>query len=227
MAPGWYPDPFSGAGFLRWWDGTRWGTQTRLADVPPETAPAGLVPPSAAPAPGRHSPLAAPTAAAYPVASWGVRLAGFLLDLLVMSVVLVPAYTLALWPAFTDLVAAIPTDGSAVPVSAVADFQARILAMSLVLTAMSLVVTFAYTVPQNVAYGRTLGKRIVGIRVRAFAEDRPPRWGEAIVRWAVLWGGSSIGGVLFLLLDCLWPLWDKPYAQALHDKASRTVVVPR
>lgn len=214
MAPGWYPDPFSNAGYLRWWDGTRWGTPTRLPDAPSEPAAPAYPPPGA-------------PVAAYAVASWGVRLAGFLLDLLIMSVVLVPAYALALWPAFADLVAAVPTDGSVVPASAVTDFQARVLAMSLLLTAMSLVVTFAYTVPQNVAYGRTLGKRIVGIRVRAFAEDRAPRWGEATVRWAVLWGGSSIGGVLFLLLDCLWPLWDKPYAQALHDKASRTVVVPR
>ena len=109
MAPGWYPDPFSGSGFLRWWDGTRWGTQTRLADAPPESAPAGPAPQPAAPVAGGQPPFAAPSGAAYPVASWGLRLAGFLLDLLIMSVVLVPAYALALWPAFTDLVAAVPT----------------------------------------------------------------------------------------------------------------------
>ncbi len=39
-------------------------------------------------------------------------------------------------------------------------------------------------------------------------------------------GGTVIAGGLFLLLDDLWPLWDKPWQQALHDKAAKTVVVP-
>jgi uncharacterized RDD family membrane protein YckC len=78
-----------------------------------------------------------------------------------------------------------------------------------------------------VAYGRTVGKRVLGLRVRPLAEDRKPRWGEAFLRSGVMGLGYLVGGWLFLLLDGLWPLWDKPWQQAIHDKAARTVVVPR
>src|SRR5690606_31701546 len=135
-------------------------------------------------------------------------------------------YVVTLWPALRDLVVAIPTDGTAVPAGAVTRFQEQVVASSLLLTAVYLAATLVYIVPQHVRYGRTLGKRVAGIRVRMLAEDRTPRWGEALIRWLVLFGGSAIGGGLFLALDGLWPLWDRPWAQALHDKAVRTVVVP-
>ena len=85
---------------------------------------------------------------------------------------------------------------------------------------------FVYFVPQNVWYGRTIGKRALGIRIRMLAEDRNPRWGEATIRYLVFGIGSAFAGGIFVLVDCLWPLWDKPWAQALHDKAAKTVVVP-
>ena len=31
MAPGWYPDPFSGM-YQRYWDGTTWTSQTKAAE---------------------------------------------------------------------------------------------------------------------------------------------------------------------------------------------------
>jgi len=46
-------------------------------------------------------------------------------------------------------------------------------------------------------------------------------------RWAVFEVFSLIAGGLLLIIDCLWPLWDKPWRQALHDKVARTIVVPR
>ncbi len=231
MQPGWYQDPFSAAGFLRWWDGARWTTQTRLAEPSstlPPGAPVPAPPPGTVPPAGVPSwPVAGPPQPAFPVASWGLRVAGYLVDALIMGAVTAPVYVLALWPALRDLFEAIPTDGSQVPLTAITAFQERVVGMSLLLTVVSLVVSFAYVVPQHVRWGRTVGKRVVGVRVRMLAEDRPPRWGEATVRWLVLFGGSAIGGVLFLALDGLWPLWDRPWLQALHDKAARTVVVPR
>ena len=52
-----------------------------------------------------------------------------------------------------------------------------------------------YAVPQLVAYGRTLGKRVVGIRVRPLAQDRNPSWAEASVRTAVFACGQLVSGV--------------------------------
>lgn len=214
MAAGWYPDPFSNAGYLRWWDGTRWTSQTTLPVDPQATAAqVGATPPPA-------------QVATFPVATWGARLAAYLIDALLMSVVLVPVYVAMLWPALRDFIDAIPTDGSQVPIATMTAFETRVLGMSLAMSVVSLVVLFAYMVPQNVWYGRTVGKRALGIRIRMLAEDRNPRWGEASIRAGVFGLGTAVAGGIFVLVDCLWPLWDKPWAQALHDKAAKTVVVP-
>lgn len=223
MAAGWYPDPFSSAGYLRWWDGTRWTSQTTLP-VDPQ-APAAQPQPVAAPYP-QHGYGAPAQVATFRVASWGARLAAYLIDALLMSVVLVPVYVVMLWPALRDFIDSIPTDGSRVPVATMTTFEARVLGMSLAMSLVSLVVMFLYMVPQNVRYGRTVGKRVLGIRIRMLAEDRNPRWSEATIRYAVFGLGTAVAGGIFVLVDCLWPLWDKPWAQALHDKAAKTVVVP-
>jgi len=68
---------------------------------------------------------------------------------------------------------------------------------------------------------------VAGIRVRPMAEDRRPSLGEAATRTGVIAGGWLVAGGFFMLLDDLWPLWDKPWQQALHDKAAKTVVVPK
>ena len=75
----------------------------------------------------------------------------------------------------------------------------------------------------HVIDGRTLGKRALGLRIRPLAADVPLTWGQVVVRWGVFEACSIVLGGLPLLLDCLWPLWDKPWRQALHDKTARTV----
>ena len=226
MDAGWYPDPFSSANYLRWWDGTQWTSQTTLPGAR-QSAPAHYRGPGQQPA-GQAGYGAPPTAqvATFPVATWGARLAAYLIDALLMAVVLVPLYLAMLWPALRDFIDEIPTDGSPMPVATMTSFETRVLGMSLALSVVSLVVMFVYMVPQNVWYGRTVGKRALGIRIRMLAEDRNPRWGEATIRYAVFGIGSAFAGGIFVLVDCLWPLWDKPWAQALHDKAAKTVVVP-
>ncbi|MDX3096160.1 RDD family protein [Streptomyces sp. ME19-03-3] len=76
--------------------------------------------------------------------------------------------------------------------------------------------------------GQTLGKKAMKIRVARLADGAVPAgagWSRAAVY--VLPGLliSFCVGFLFWLLNVLWPLWDKPYRQALHDKAAKTVVV--
>lgn len=252
MPAGWYPDPFSSAAYLRWWDGTRWTARTQLPSehqqpVPGVPAASGTPPvygapnpppypseqygrpyASGPPAPGRYpqGPYAQGQYATFALASWGLRFVAFLIDVVIISVILTPLYVALLWPAFSNLFAAIPADGSTLPPSAMLAFQEQVLGVSLLLSVMYAVVSFVYFVPQNVRYGRTLGKRAAGIRIRMLAEDRPPGWRAATIRWAVLTVGTLVASGIFALIDCLWPLWDKPWQQALHDKAAGTVVVP-
>ncbi|KAB2344072.1 RDD family protein [Actinomadura rudentiformis] len=90
---------------------------------------------------------------------------------------------------------------------------------------------YLYEGLQLALWGRTLGKRIMKLRVA-----------PATGLWAPLGAGRGLGraaaypvlfmflGVLPLigvvnLLNTLWLLWDKPLRQCLHDKIARTVVV--
>jgi uncharacterized RDD family membrane protein YckC len=69
--------------------------------------------------------------------------------------------------------------------------------------------------------GQTIGKRMVGIRVR---DERggPAGYGKAAARNVV---ARVIGLVpIVSLVDVLWPLWDGRN-QCLHDKAGSTIVV--
>ena len=77
--------------------------------------------------------------------------------------------------------------------------------------------------------GRTLGKKVMGLRVAAAADGAVPDGRAAWTRATVFWLPIVLSGfclpVLFFLLDVLWCTWDRPYRQCLHDKAARTVVV--
>lgn len=74
--------------------------------------------------------------------------------------------------------------------------------------------------------GATIGKQVMGVRVRPWVADHRPTWGQAAVRWATTDLGSLIPlvGFLYTLLDRLWLLWDDR-RQCLHDKLPKTVVV--
>ncbi len=47
-----------------------------------------------------------------------------------------------------------------------------------------------------------------------------------LARWASFEAFSIVAGGLLLVVDLLWPLWDRPWRQAIHDKIARTIVVP-
>jgi len=71
--------------------------------------------------------------------------------------------------------------------------------------------------------GQTIGKRVMKITVTPIAPGQSLSRGHLALRF-LAWFGMGI--VPFLgLVDILFPLFDKPYQQALHDKAAKTVVV--
>ncbi|MER5772573.1 RDD family protein [Streptomyces sp. NPDC001985] len=70
-------------------------------------------------------------------------------------------------------------------------------------------------------WGRTLGKRVCGLKVVDIESHEPPGFGAALRRWLVY-------GVLGLLavgvVNVVWGLFDRPWRQCWHDKAAHTFV---
>ena len=89
------------------------------------------------------------------------------------------------------------------------------------------IVYFVYETLQLGAWGRTLGKLALRIRVIDALTGAKPSWGRASGRAAIftLIPVVPTAGSIFVLLDVVWQLWDRPLRQCLHDKAARTVVV--
>ncbi|MFB9239978.1 RDD family protein [Plantactinospora siamensis] len=89
---------------------------------------------------------------------------------------------------------------------------------------------FAYEVPAVATTGQTLGKRLMGVKVVSVGADPGLTFGRSMRRWNVL-GGVPVFlwvccvGFVIQFIDSLYPLFDRPLRQALHDKAAQTVVV--
>ncbi|WP_051873497.1 RDD family protein [Streptomyces sp. NRRL F-4428] len=73
-----------------------------------------------------------------------------------------------------------------------------------------------YEVLPTARWGRTPGKKLLGVRVLATATLRPPSFGAALRRWLVY---AFLG-----LPGSLWCLVNRPRRQGWHDKAARTYV---
>ncbi|WLW54664.1 RDD family protein [Streptomyces sp. YU58] len=70
-------------------------------------------------------------------------------------------------------------------------------------------------------WGRTLGKKLLGLEVRDIEGHEPPSFGAALRRWLVY----SVPGLLAIgVLGLLWGLFDRPWRQCWHDKAAHTFV---
>ena len=80
-------------------------------------------------------------------------------------------------------------------------------------------------------WGRTLGKRWMGLRVvSAQVPGAPLSTKVALTRAAVYPTGFILVNVLPLvsfvgLLNVLWQFWDKPFQQCLHEKMVGTMVI--
>lgn len=93
-------------------------------------------------------------------------------------------------------------------------------------TLVSVVAYVGYDTLMTKTDGRTVGKRLMKLRVAMLNDGRTPDTSAALLRAAVLWVPALV------CCYCVW--WivilitvaaDKPYKQGLHDKAGKTVVV--
>ncbi|CAM3835825.1 hypothetical protein GCM10009799_45040 [Nocardiopsis rhodophaea] len=195
---------------------------------PPDPGAHGPIPPNAAapgyPPPGYGPPdpgypaypgyAGSPAAPPLPTASYGQRVAAHLIDTAIM--ILMVAVIVA---AGFGIAYVLTSDG---PVE-------RYVLISLVMLTFGAAfgATFCYRWLCHAKSGQTLGKRALGIQVVSLHTLRPPTkatsaWREVVYR-VIGMGGSFIGA----LLDLLWPLWDEPKRQTLHDKAISTIVIEK
>ncbi|WP_432486543.1 RDD family protein [Kineococcus sp. SYSU DK018] len=244
---GWYPDP-SHPAQLRWWDGSAWTEHTHAAppgqghgldlrkDAPggahghpaPQDRPAqhGPYGPYGAGPHGQLSARALATPDGQPLGNLGLRLLARVLDWVLVSAIA----TAAGWSLVQRMVATMDESLDAV---AAGDTTAtlRLLedpgftAASSSFTFVLLAVSAVYTVLTLRFYGATPGKALFGLRVRHWERPGHPTWGQSILRWVT---SDLVGQIVpfYLLLDYLWPAWDRR-KQALHDKLGGTVVVRR
>jgi uncharacterized RDD family membrane protein YckC len=78
-----------------------------------------------------------------------------------------------------------------------------------------------YEVLPTAKWGRTLGKKLVGIEVRDIEAHEPPTFGASLRRWLVQTLPSLLG---IGFIGLAWCLFDRPWHQCWHDKAAHTFV---
>ncbi len=181
----------------------------------PYTQPYGPPPAYAPPYPGPPG-YGTPYPAAYgagPVyAGTGVRIGGYLLDWLFVTLV-----GLVLGVALGVMVGVATATGSGS--SAAAGRSAENLG-----NLLGVVVFFAYFCTCTAALGgRTLGMRIVGIKVVRAADGSVPSWGQAFGRYGLLFVMLLPCGIPALI--CAATLGNDPQHRGWHDRAAGTLVV--
>jgi uncharacterized RDD family membrane protein YckC len=139
------------------------------------------------------------------LASWGRRAGGWFVDLVVYVVAFTATFLIAL--STED-----PATGEISDAAALLIFFVWFLGPTI------------YAWLMVGAFGQTLGKMAVGVRVVRGADASRVSYGRALGRAASTW---LLGVFVFpILLAYLWPLWDRRN-QTLYDKMAGTIVVVR
>ncbi|CAM3702080.1 RDD family protein [Nocardiopsis gilva] len=94
----------------------------------------------------------------------------------------------------------------------------------LVLILVGVAASFSYFWLTHARSGQPLGKKLMGIKVISLRTGMPPSLGASALRQFIRMMLGLLGW-LGSLLNYLWPLWDEPNRQAIHDKAASTRVV--
>ncbi|WP_428954399.1 RDD family protein [Streptomyces sp. cg35] len=90
-----------------------------------------------------------------------------------------------------------------------------------IVLAVLLVAGVLYEALPTAKWGRTLGKKLMGLSVRDIEAHDSPTFGAALRRWFAY----CVPVVLVIgVVGVLWGAVDRPWRQCLHDKAARTFV---
>ncbi|HWM37890.1 MAG TPA: RDD family protein, partial [Streptomyces sp.] len=78
-----------------------------------------------------------------------------------------------------------------------------------------------YEVLPTSRWGRTLGKKMFGLKVLTMEQQERPGFGSAFMRWLV---HGVLSVVVIGVLNVLWCVFDRPWRQCWHDKLAGTFV---
>ncbi|MFJ9420154.1 RDD family protein [Streptomyces sp. NPDC101227] len=203
------------------------------AGQPPQAAapPAGF-PPQGGAAPGADGviPWKPPTADVFFAAAQaaqghpaplGRRLAARLIDSAVLAAI-TAAVAVPLWGTVTDhidaKVEAAKQSGRQVTVYLLDGTTTPIFAIVL---AVLLIGGGLYEVLPTLKWGRTLGKKLCGVRLLDIEGHDTPPLGAVLKRWFCY---SVLGLLAIGIVNVVWCLFDQPWRQCWHDKLARTFV---
>ncbi len=170
------------------------------------------------------------------LASWPQRVGARLLDNIFVMLVALPLnayFWYRYFQAYQDYTQALQRQIDAGATPNPFDFPSDLVQRMIPIVLITVLVGLAYEVFSLRRWAATPGKRIVKLKVRAREDPRmPPDLGLIWKRSAFIYGLqlvylSPLLGIvagLLLLIDYLWPLWDKN-RQALHDKVAGSNVV--
>jgi len=190
---------------------------------PPPGAGWQQQPPQQPPSGGYQPPAYQPQQAspAGQMAPWWKRLLAIIIDALLIWIPLAIVSIVVIGVSFTATSEVDPNTGQ------ITTSGGLFSGSTILFQVVALLVTVAYYGFLNGSErGQTVGKMALGIRVRDANGGGPIGVGRGAGRALVasLPGQIPFVGVLWVLLDGLWPLWD-PRRQALHDKVVNSVVV--
>ncbi|MFJ4845420.1 RDD family protein [Streptomyces sp. NPDC088733] len=86
---------------------------------------------------------------------------------------------------------------------------------------VALVAGVLFEVLPTAKWGRTLGKKLCGLRVLDIEDRHAPGFGRSLLRWLTR---TVPAALLIGFLGLLWCAFDRPWRQCWHDKAARTFV---
>jgi uncharacterized RDD family membrane protein YckC len=201
-----------------------YGTPPPLGTRPGRPGPAGY----AHYGPG-YPPYQGPAGREPDLAEWWRRLLARLIDIVVISIVLIPVTIPLLsgpYGKLEQVANQYPNLSSPSAQSALDKADGKFLVALWILAVIAAAVWFFYDALQHAKWGQTLGKRVLSTRVVS-AYDRSPISGAAAVKRAAVYAIVPIIpliGTIFEVLNDLWLLWDRR-RQCLHDKAARTIVI--
>ncbi|MCU8594121.1 RDD family protein, partial [Streptomyces sp. A13(2022)] len=90
-----------------------------------------------------------------------------------------------------------------------------------IVLAVLLLFGVVYEALPTAKWGRTLGKRLLGLEVRDIEAHDAPAFAAALRRWLVY----SVPGLLVVgVVGVVWCVFDRPWRQCWHDKAAGTFV---
>ncbi|MEE4423264.1 RDD family protein [Streptomyces bugieae] len=203
--------------------------------APPASASPASAPPASGPAQGAGAEgvipwkppsaadpfFAAAQAAQGHPAGLGRRLAARLIDTLVLGAA-TAAVAVPMWSTVTDhidaKVEAARQSGRQVTVYLIDGTTAPVFATIL---AVLLIGGALYEALPVLKWGRTLGKKLCGVRVLDIESHDTPMLAAALKRWFCY----SVLGVLAVgLVNVVWCVFDRPWRQCWHDKLARTFV---